>query len=168
MNSRCKNILLTGVSIILLSAVCPAQADETNQSYVVVGGGIAGVLDNQKSIIGMVEFQPKFRVGPFGTWIGVQASDQEYYLGGGLLLDWYVTERLFITPSFGAGVYGEHHGTDLGSVLEFRSGIECGYDLKDAGRVSIGFWHFSNASLGDTNPGTEVVALRYAIPIGKN
>jgi hypothetical protein len=164
-NSVRKNIRAAALTIVLLSAACPAQTN--TPSYVVVGGGLAGVLDDQKSIVGVVEFQPRLHVGPFGTWIGVSASDQENYLGAGLLLDWYVTERLFITPSLGAGIYGEHNGIDLGSRLEFRSGIECGYDLKEAGRISAGFWHLSNASLRDRNPGTELVALRYAFPLSK-
>jgi hypothetical protein len=151
------------LGILLLADVCPAQTN--TPSYVLIGGGATGIFDDEKSIIGMVEFQPKLHVGPLGTWIGLQASDQEYYLGGGLLYDWYVTEHLFITPSFGAGVYGEHHGINLGSVLEFRSGIECGYDMKKSGRISIGFWHLSNSGLGDTNPGTEVAAVRYAFPL---
>lgn len=163
-----KVILLSVLSVVLMSVSCPAQSTNdtpSTPSYLVVGGGMSGVFDDQKSIIGMVEFQPEFHVGPLGTWIGVQASDQEYYLGAGLLYDWYVTEHIFITPSFGAGVYGEHHGIDLGSTLEFRSGIECGYDMKDSGRISVGFWHLSNSGLGDTNPGTEIVALRYAFPL---
>jgi hypothetical protein len=65
------------------------------------------------------------------------------------------------------GIYGEHSGFDLGSRSEFRSGVECGYDLKENGRISIGIWHLSNASIGDINPGTEVVAIRYALPLGK-
>lgn len=165
MSSHRKNILMTGLGILFLSVSCPAQADETNQSYVVIGGGVMGVLDDTQSIVGMAEFQPKLHVGPFGTWIGLQASDQEYYLGGGLLYDWYLTEHLFITPSTGAGVYGEHHGIDLGSVIEFRSGIECGYDFKKYGRLSVGFWHLSNAGLRGRNPGTEIAAVRYAFPL---
>lgn len=164
-NSVRKNIRAAVLTVALLSAACPAQTN--TPSYVVVGAGLVGVLDDQKSIAGMVEFQPKLHVGPFGTWVGVLASDREYYLGAGLLLDWYVTERLFITPSLGAGSYGERAGIDLGSQLEFRSGIECGYDFKEAGRISAGFWHLSNAGLEDWNPGTELVALRYALPISK-
>ena len=134
-----KNAVRTVLGVVLLSTVCPAQSTPSEKpACVVLGGGVSGVLDDQKSIVGMVEFQPKLRVGPLGTWVGLQASDEEYYLGAGVLLDWYVTEHLFITPSFGVGVYGEHNGTDLGSRLEFRSGIECGYGLKEAGRVSIG------------------------------
>lgn len=160
-----KKLRAAVLTVVLLSAACPAETNAP--SYVVVGAGLSAVLDDQKSIIGMVEFQPKLHLGPFGTWVGVHASDKEYYLGTGLLLDWYVTKRLFITPSLGAGIYGEHDGIDLGSRLEFRSGIECGYDLKEAGRLSAGFWHLSNASLGIDNPGTELVALRYALPISK-
>lgn len=165
-NSVRKNVRAAVLTVALLSAACPAQTN--TPSYVVVGAGLLGVLNDQKSLVGIVEFQPKLHVGPFGTWVGVLVSDQEYYLSTGLLLDWYVKERLFITPSLGAGIYGEHNGIDLYSQLEFRSGIECGYDLKEAGRISAGFWHISNAGLtGVDNPGTELVALRYALPISK-
>lgn len=164
-----KAIRLFTLGFVLLTGLCQAQSDTAKKpAYVIFGGGAAGVLDDQKSVVGMVEFQPNLQLGPFGTWVALQASDQEYYLGTGLLFDWYVTEHLFIEPSFGAGVYGEHHGINLGSVLEFRSGIECGYDMKESGRISVGFWHLSNGGFGDTNPGTEVIAIRYALPIGKN
>lgn len=158
-----KNIIRLVLGIAFLSTACPAQTD--TPAYVVVGGGASGILDDQKSVIGMVELQPAFRAGPFGTWIALQASDEEYYLGAGLLLDWHFTEHWFLTPSFGAGIYGEHDGTDLGSRLEFRSGIECGYDMKKSGRLSVGFWHLSNGGLGDRNPGTELAAVRYALPL---
>ena len=161
-----KQIAIRVMGIMLMARVCPAQTvQSTTPAHIVVGGGVSGVAGDRRSIIGMVEFQPAFHAGPFGAWVGVQASDQEYYLGAGLLLDWHVTEHIFITPGFGAGIYGEHRGFDLGSTLEFRSGIECGYDMKKSGRLSIGVWHLSNARLGDVNPGTEVVALRYALPL---
>lgn len=161
-----KHITIMVMGIILTAHVCLAQtAEPKTPAYLVVGGGISGVMGDHKAIIGMVEFNPTFHAGPFGTWVGVQASDQEYYLGAGLLFDWYVTEQVFITPSFGVGIYGERHGVDLGSNLEFRSGVECGYDMNKSGRLSIGVWHLSNASLGDVNPGTEIMALRYALPI---
>ena len=166
MRSASRGILLTVLGAVLLSNSCPAQsAPAEPPAYLVVGGGAAGVVDPDKTIFGMVELQPALRVGPFGTWVAVQASDQDYYLGGGLLYNWYVTKHLFITPSFGAGLYAEHNGTDLGYPLEFRSGIECGYDFNKAGRISIGFWHLSNGGLSDTNPGTELAAVRYSIPI---
>jgi hypothetical protein len=166
MNSFQRHILLTVLFAALFTVSCPAQSTETNtSSYMVFGGGVAGVVDHDKTIFGMVEFQPALRVGPFGTWIALHASDQDYYMGAGLLYNWYVTDHLFITPSLGAGVYAEHNGTDLGYPIEFRSGIECGYDFEEAGRVSIGIWHLSNAGLGADNPGTELVALRYAMPV---
>ena len=159
-------IILTALGYGLLPIACPAQSTAPEKpAYVVIGAGAAGVLDNQKSIIGMAEFQPALHAGPFRTWIGGHASDQEYYLGAGPLLDWYVTKHFFITPSFGAGVYGEHNGINLGSHLEFRSGIECGYEFENAGRISIGVCHLSNGGLGDRNPGTELVVIRYALPV---
>jgi len=167
MNFILKKVVPTVLGAVLLSASCPAQSASSDKTpaYVVVGGGVAGVVDHDKTGFGTIELQPALRVGPFGTWVALQAGDRDCFLGTGLLFNWYVTDRLFITPSFGAGIYAEHNGTDLGYPLEFRSGLECGYDFKEAGRISIGFWHLSNAGLGDRNPGTELVALRYALPI---
>jgi len=164
-----RTVLLNVLGISLLTFSCPADSTpaEKTPAYVVIGGGVAGVVDHEKTAFGTVEFQPALRVGPFGTWIAVQAGDQDYYMGTGVLLNWYVTEHVFITPSFGVCLYAEHNGTDLGYPVEFRSGIECGYDFKGAGRVSIGGWHLSNAGLGSDNPGTELVAIRYALPISK-
>jgi len=165
-NSFRQNIVLTVFVAALLAGPCPAEtAPSETPAYLVVGGGVAGVIDHDKPIIGMVELQPALRIGPLGTWIAFHSTDKDYYLAAGLLWDWYITDRIFITPSVGAGLYEEDDGIDLGHLVEFRSGLECGYDFKEAGRLSVGGWHISNCRLDTRNPGTELLAVRYALPL---
>ncbi len=68
-----------------------------------------------------------------------------------------------IYPSVGA--YHQGDGEDLGHWIEFRSGLELGFRFDSRERLSLGIAHISNASIGDENPGTEILSLTYAIPI---
>ena len=52
---------------------------------------------------------------------------------------------------------------DLGYNLEFRSQIEFSYKLKSS-RIGFNLNHISNASIGDTNPGTESATLSIIRP----
>ena len=70
-----------------------------------------------------------------------------------------------VTGSFGAGYYAEGGGTDLGHEIEFRSQIEVAYRFDDRSRLGLAFSHISNASIGDTNPGVEVLNDYYSIPL---
>lgn len=160
-----KTILSLLFSLLLWNSSTAQSAAPAEPSYLLIGAGVSGVIDDHKTIFGTVEWQPALRIGSLGTWIGFQGSDQNYYLAGGLLYNWHVTDRFFITPSFGAGIYANHDGTELGSAVEFRSGVDIGYNFKEAGRLSIGGWHISNAGLGNINPGTELIAVRYSIPL---
>jgi lipid A 3-O-deacylase len=76
---------------------------------------------------------------------GMVTPSASAYLYGGVELPLALGRRLWITPSLGAGVYRKGNGLDLGSTLEFRSGID-----------------ISNASLADRNPGVEVLGLGYS------
>ena len=51
--------------------------------------------------------------------------------------------------------------------MEFRSTIELGYRFDDRSRLSLAFGHLSNAGIGDSNPGTEVLTLYYHLPIDR-
>jgi hypothetical protein len=63
------------------------------------------------------------------------------------------------------GAYHQGDGEDLGHWIEFRSGLELGFRFDSRERLSLGIAHISNASIGDENPGTEILSLTYAIPI---
>ena len=72
--------------------------------------------------------------------------------------------KLFFTPSFGAGIYNNGSGKKLGNDLQFRTSFELSYQLKNKNRIGISFSHISNANLGDKNPGVEILSLSYHIP----
>ena len=68
------------------------------------------------------------------------------------------------TPSFAFGYYDEGSGKKLGNDIEFRTGIEISYLLKNKNRIGFSISHISNANLGDKNPGVEIISLSYQIP----
>jgi hypothetical protein len=87
------------------------------------------------------------------------------YLYGGINFDLFPTEHLVIAPGFSAGWYNQGDGKKLGFPIEFRSGVEISWQLKDQGRVGLCFYHISNAGLGTRNPGSESIVFLYDIPI---
>jgi len=96
---------------------------------------------------------------------GVEVTtDGAVYGLGGLSLDLAIG-ALVMTPSFGAGLYHDGGGKELGSVVEFRSTFEIGWRIKGGGRISLGYGHISNAGITDRNPGTEIVTLYWHQPV---
>ena len=76
-----------------------------------------------------------------------------------------LTDRVFIIPSFGIGIYSQEDGVDLGLPLEFRSGLEIVLRLHNGQRLVLVFGHVSNCGLGRTNPDFEMLGLLYGIPL---
>ena len=72
--------------------------------------------------------------------------------------------KFFFTPSFGAGIYDDGSGKNLGNDLQFRTSFEISYELKNKNRIGISFSHISNANLGDKNPGAEILSFSYHVP----
>ena len=83
---------------------------------------------------------------------------------GGILLDVVLGDHFYLSPSAGVGYYHEGGGRDLGSVLEFRTQFEAGYRFENRSRLGLAFSHISNASIGSSNPGTEILTLYYHMP----
>ncbi len=111
------------------------------------------------SLVGFIE--PYAQVRPF---VGAEAtSDGSVYGLGGILVDVPLGPFVF-TPSFGAGLYAQGGGKDLGSPLEFRSQLEFAYEFENKSRFSVGYSHISNAGISDTNPGTNIVSMYYHVP----
>ena len=72
--------------------------------------------------------------------------------------------KLFFTPSFGAGIYNDGSGKKLGNDLQFRTSLEVSYELENKKRIGISFSHISSANLADKNPGVEILSISYHIP----
>ena len=69
-----------------------------------------------------------------------------------------------VTPTLAAGWYINGDEIRLGHKVEFRSGGDIYYRFKNNVRIGVGFYHISNAGLGDSNPGAEQAILKYQIP----
>lgn len=114
-----------------------------------------------------LEYHHDERFWIFKPFAGAMAtSDRATYLYGGVKIDVYIGNRWVVTPSFAPGWYRRGGGHDLGYALEFRSQLDVAYRFDDRSRLGVSFGHMSNASLGDTNPGTESLMLNYTVPLG--
>src|SRR5262249_9640724 len=94
-------------------------------------------------------------------------SDGAAYGYFGPLVDVYFGRRIVLTGMTAFGAYYHGDGLDLGSWVEVRSGLELPYPFDDRSRLGMSFHHISNANIGDKNPGTEILGVFYAIPLGR-
>ena len=150
-----------------LGAAAPARADGDDPSFLVFG---LGYYDMNKQDDTAVDFRLEYRHGEkfwiFKPWVGVEGtSDGAFYGAVGVLVDVYFGTRVVLTPSFGAGLYANGSGKDLGHAVEFRSQIELSYRFDDRSRLGVAFSHISNASIADENPGVEVLNIYYSLPL---
>ncbi|MHA1564138.1 MAG: acyloxyacyl hydrolase [Alphaproteobacteria bacterium] len=151
-----------------LGVAAPASAGN-DLDRISVGAGWFDVLDNQNSVDFRLEYRfGKTFLGFIKPWVGVEANtDGALYGAGGVLADIHLSDRIVITPSFGAGVYSDGGSKDLGHAIEFRSQIEIAYQFENSSRVSLGFSHTSNAHLDEDNPGSEVAMIYYHVPVSR-
>ena len=91
-------------------------------------------------------------------------SDSALYALGGIYIEEKISENIFLTPNFGVGIYSDGDGKELGNTIQFRSTLEFSYKIKNNNRIALSIGHISNASLGETNPGTEIISLSYQSP----
>jgi len=113
-----------------------------------------------------IEYKPSlewYTIRPaLGFMMTVKGST---YLYGGFGFDWVIKDRLLFSPNFAVGWYRAGGGKNLGFPLEFRSGVEMGWCLKNGTRLGALFYHLSNASLGSRNPGEESLEFFYSVPL---
>jgi lipid A 3-O-deacylase len=103
------------------------------------------------------------RRGPVQPTLGFSVSEMgDAWIGFGH--KWTGTYgRVVIESQSLPGIYLQGGGPDLGSPIEFRSGIAVGYQFDNGGRLSISYDHRSNLDIGRINPGLETVSVRYSI-----
>lgn len=134
----------------------------------------AGTYDwNRKKDEG-IELRAEYRhdkklLGFFKPFVAAAVSKNDStqtFLGAGILMDIYFGKRFVVTPSFAPHFYsGGNRKLDLDYALEFRSQLELAYRFDNRSRVGLAVSHYSNASLGKTNPGTESALLYYSHPV---
>lgn len=160
---------MRALSLTLLALLATTPAFAAEDAYYSVGVGYYDVISPDDSAADLrLEYRSNYDLLGTGInpWIGLEVtSDASVWGGFGFLYDWQIAESFYITPSLGAGLYTEGSSDkDLDHVIEFRSQLEGGYQFEDKSRLGLAFGHISNASLGDKNPGVEILNLYYHVP----
>lgn len=150
----------------VLATPFSAAADDPDFLTVAVGS-FDLVQDHDQAAEFRVEYRSDKKFWIVKPFVGAMGTtDSAFYGYAGILTDLYFGKRWVLTPSFAAGYYDNGDGVDLGHELEFRSSIELSYRFDNRTRLGVSFYHLSNASIGDINPGTEVLSIVYSIPLG--
>lgn len=143
--------------------------DQNDSNYLSFGLGWYDVFDND----GATDFRLEYRSGDnlfwkLKPWGGVEATNEgSVWVGAGLAADFMAAPAIYITPSFGVGLYAQGGSDlDLGHPIEFRSQIEGGYEFVSGHRVGVALSNISNFGLDDDNPGTQVLGVYYHLPVG--
>lgn len=144
-------------------------------SLLVLGAGATDVLHGGERTAAdlRLEYRAGLSLAPFTEplltvrpWAGVEGTSRASFWGGaGILLDIPVGRFSFL-PLAGVGGYEQGDGKNLGSPLEFRTGVELDYRFANGSRVGAEFTHTSNAFVARHNPGTEAIIVNYQIPLG--
>ena len=105
--------------------------------------------------------------GPFGTSVGLSVAEEgETWIGFGTTYSFQLGRDGFYGELFSMpGLYADNGGFDLGGDIQFRSGIELGYENRQGWRYALTYDHRSNADLESRNPGVETVQFKVSVPL---
>jgi len=158
---------LAFLAVLATFHVCTSMAKADDPAFLTLA---TGMWDFNKRDDEGAEFRVEYRsdqkvlqVKPFGAIAA--SSTGSFFIGAGVLMDVYFGRRWVLTPSFAPHYYSQGNSDkDLGHALEFRSQLEVAYRFDDRSRLGLSISHYSNASIGDKNPGEESLLLNYSIP----
>ncbi len=152
------------IGAILLAVAPGLSAAEEEPDFLALSVGAFDFDDDDTSAEFRAEYRSDLRFWIFTPFLGLMFnSDGGVYGYGGLGLDIFLGRRFVATPNAAFGAYAKGDSKNLGSTLEFRTGIELAYRLDDRSRVGVAINHTSNASIDDRNPGANSLVLTYAI-----
>lgn len=150
---------------VTLSIGARAYAGD-DPSFVAFHAGGYDVNDNETAGQFNLEYRSSWDDWYLKPFAGVMATtDAALYGYGGFMLDIYLGRRIVFTPNVAVGLYSDGDGKDLGSIIEFRSGVELAYRFDNRARLGVAFHHISNAGIDDVNPGTETLTLVFSLPL---
>lgn len=163
----------TGVVFAMLAAWLPAGAEaqiigRPDAAHLSFGAGYFDIVQQDDPA---AEFRGELRsnwhlLSFLDPFVGLSGTtDGAIYGYFGFKADLYLGDHVVLMPNVAVGAFGRGDGKDLGSTVEFRSGAELAWRFEDRSRLGVTFHHISNASIGEKNPGTEILGVVYSIPI---
>lgn len=162
-------IFLIAISSVIEATTCPPDYFST------AAGGFDFYREKHRTFEFGIEYKfhlrclkPPNHFLQFRPLIGAIATAKESFYGYvGINFDLLFLDHILFAPGFSAGYYHSGRGKNLGYPIEFRSGVELAWQFSDWHRLGFHFYHLSNASIGNRNPGEESLVLFYDIPIIK-
>lgn len=156
------------LSLCLISLLAPGAAfAERSWTFSVGHFGVKA----KDSVPDPQWFGVEYRFEPIRFWslvpsVGYARGGQgAYYIYHDMGRDFrFADDRLYIRLSSGPGYYRGDRLRDLGSNLEFRSGIELGFRTERGVTIGAAIYHLSNASISSDNPGVEYATLNITVP----
>ena len=156
-----------GAGLILAAGLAAAPARAGDPAFLAVSAGGFDINDDDTAGEFRIEYRSDRKVLFLKPMIGLMLNtDGGVYGYGGINLDIFLGRRWVVMPNFAIGGYRRGSSKDLGSVIEFRSGLEIAYRLDDRSRLGVAFQHISNAGISNNNQGTESLVLTYSIALG--
>ena len=157
-----KQLFAAGILALAISPLSYAD----HQHTLAFSAGVFEAFENNDSAaeIGIeYRFAPQPSIFNLIPTLGLAMnSDGGYWGYAGVRYDWQISQKWILTPNFAIAAYEEGGGTDLGHDIEFRTGLDLGYQLTDTSRLALGIYHMSNADIADDNPGSESVIVTYS------
>ena len=149
---------------------CPNEgclARNATQSYVAAS---VGDVVFQKDVVGeeiYLRKQTGTARGPFQLTYGASVTNEGgFWIGLGNTTTYTTANRRWYAQFHTMpGIYLQGGEVDLGGSIQFRSGIELGYENRQGVRMGLSVDHRSNAGLDSRNPGLETVQFRVSIPV---
>ncbi|MFA9460894.1 acyloxyacyl hydrolase [Thiohalorhabdus methylotrophus] len=134
-----------------------------------LGFGVFNPIEDRAQEKSVHELRVEYRIGEKWNGLGPMAGVLVNAVGGvfgyaGAYADLRLAERWLITPAVGVGAYNRSDGKRLGGVFQFHLGLDAAYRFRNGHRLGLKIAHISNASLQETNLGTESVLLTYTVP----
>ncbi len=141
---------------------------DAKRAFIIGGAGGFDVIARD-NVAGSYQFEYRpgwqlYRIKPMIGMFGTSDGGIAAYAGLGY--DLQVTKNIVVNFNTAVTLYNAARGKHLGSFAVLRSGVELGWRFEDASRLSVSIHHMSHGRVFDRkNPGTEVIALTYAVPV---
>jgi len=166
-SSRSLSAIVAATGLALVISATTARAEE-EPDFFTFAAGVYDINDDETAGDFRVEYRSDLRFWEIMPFVGLMVTtDQAVYGYAGFGLDLFFGRRVVLSPTAAFGAYSDGDGKELGGTLEFRTGAELAWRFDDYSRLGLALHHISNASIYNSNPGTEMLVLTYSVPFTK-
>jgi lipid A 3-O-deacylase len=156
---------IVAAGTLVLATASGAKAELAG--FITGGLGAFDFLHNYTEAEGRLEFRFAAKILFWHPLIGTFFTPKgSIYTYGGFRLELPVGKHILILPIATVGDYEKGSGKDLGSHIEFKTGVEVDLVFANGIRVGPAFDHVSNAGIGKKNPGEENLMMMMSVPLG--